>query len=191
MYLAVDVPTPADFWTATQYSAYATLAFAGLTLLAFLFKWGIRFRLVGTTGFMIVLTCGAFGLSFVPIVPSTVPGSAPYTVTYDNGLAQAVIAVEPTITEDELDATLRQAANNLFSLGRAGETTEKFLIRARTILHPEPGTSIPLYLGEVKRSLAVRDDGQMMVTLYPDSLAQLPPRPVDVLDINGSGVDAS
>ncbi|NEQ99741.1 MAG: DUF2518 family protein [Cyanothece sp. SIO2G6] len=173
----MNIPTTEDFWVITQYCTYTTLAFGALSLLGFLFKWGFRFRLVGTTGFMIVLTCGAFGLSIVPFVQTTIPGSIPYQVTFDNGMSQAVIAVPPTVTESELDATLRQAALNLFSLGRAGNVNEKMIVRARTLLHPELGVSIPLYLGDVKRSLAVREDEQMAVTLYPESLAQLPPRP--------------
>ncbi|NET48252.1 MAG: DUF2518 family protein [Merismopedia sp. SIO2A8] len=173
----MNIPTNEDFGLLTQYLGYASLAFGALALLAFLFKWGIRFRLVGVTGFTIVLTCGAFGLSLVPFIQTDIPGSVPFEVTYDNGLSQAVIAVSPTITETELDATLRQAASNLFSLGRSGGVNEKFLIRARTVLHPEPGVSVPLYLGDVKRSLAVREDDQMVVTLYRDALAQRLPNP--------------
>jgi len=175
----MNIPTPEEFWVITQYCAYATLAFGALSLLGFIFKWGFRFRLVGTTGFMIVLTCGAFGLSIVPFIQTTIPGSIPYQVTFDNGAAQAVIAVPPTVTETELDATLRQAATNLFSLGRSGNLNEKMLVRARTFLHPEPGVSVPLYLGEVKRSLALRKDDQMEVTLYPERFAQLPPVPAE------------
>ena len=175
----MNVPTTADFWLATQYFAYASIAMGILAAIAFIFKCGFRFRLVGVTGFMIVLMGGAFGLSVVPFVQADIPGSARFDVTYDNGLSQAVIAVSPTISETELDATLRQAASNLFSLGRSGGINEKFLIRARTVLHTEPGLPIPLYLGDVRRSLAVRDDEQMIVTLYPDAIAQLPePAPV-------------
>lgn len=175
----MTIPTTADFWLATQYFAYASIAMGVLAAIAFIFKWGFRFRLVGVTGFMIVLMGGAFGLSVVPFVQADIPGSVPFEVTYDNGLSQAVIAVAPTISETELDATLKQAASNLFSLGRSGGINEAFLIRARTVLHQEPGLSVPLYLGDIRRSLAVRDDDQMRVTLYPDALAQLP-KPVPV-----------
>lgn len=170
----MNIPTTDDFWLATQYCVCASIFMGILAAIAFGFKWGFRFRLVGITGFMIVLTVGAFGLSFVPFVQTNVPGSARFDVTYDNGLSQAVIAVAPTINETELDATLRQAASNLFSLGRSGGANAKFLIRARTVLHTEPGVSVPLYLGDIRRSLAVREDDQMVVTLYPDALARLP-----------------
>jgi hypothetical protein len=103
----------ADFLQYAQWSGIATLVFAALTILGFILKWGIRFRLVGTTGF-------------------NSPGR------------------------------LGSANNNLLT------------IRARTILHPEPGLSIPFYLGQVRRSLTSREDPQMAVEVDLDKFAELP-----------------
>lgn len=169
--------TTSDFLTFAQWSGIATLVFGALAVLSFLVKWGIRFRLVGVTGFMLVLTTGLFALSLVPFTRTVVPGAVRFATVYDSGATQVVIAVPSTITPTELDATLRQAANDLFSPGRLGGRDEKLTIRARTVLHPEPGLSEPLYLGQVRRSLFQREDEQMMVELIPDHLAKLP-RPV-------------
>ena len=163
-----------DFLVLSKWLAIATVSFGVLAIIAFLFKWGIRFRLVGVTGFMGVLTGGVFALGLVPFTRTVVPGALQFSTIYDSGATQAVIAVPPTISETELEATLKQAASNLFSPGRLGGRSEKLTIRARTVLHPEPGVSQPLFLGEVKRSLVVRDDEQMEVALYPEQLAQLP-----------------
>jgi hypothetical protein len=167
--------TTADFLQYTQWSGIATLVFAALTVLGLIFKWGIRFRLVGTTGFMLVLTSGLFALSLVPLSRTVIPGATRFTLVYDNGSTQAVIATSPQITPSQLDATLRQAASNLYSYGRLGSRNEKYLtIRARTVVHPEPGVSVPLYLGQVKRSLTSREDAEMTVEIYPEKFAQLP-----------------
>lgn len=166
--------TTADFLVFAQWSGIATLAFGALALLSFLVKWGIRFRLVGVTGFMAVLTGGLFALSLVPFTRTVIPGAVRFSTVYDSGATQAVIAVPPTITVSELDATLRQAASDLFSPGRLGRRDEKLTIRARTVLHPEPGVSEPLYLGQVRRSLYEREDDQMVIELIPDHLAKLP-----------------
>ncbi|MEM6401443.1 MAG: DUF2518 family protein, partial [Cyanobacteria bacterium P01_D01_bin.116] len=97
-----------------------------------------------------------------------------YKLVYDNGSSKAVIATPPQITSSELDATLRQAASDLFSYGRLGGPQDNQLtIRARSIVHPEPGLSLPLYLGEVKRSLSNRDDNTMQIDIYEDNLAKL------------------
>ena len=165
----------ADFLQYTQWSGIATLVFAAIAILSFLFKWGIRFRLVGTTGFMLVLTAGLFALSLVPLSRTVIPGAVKYTLVYDNGSTQAVIATTPEITPSALEATLRQAASNLYSYGRLGSRNDNYLIiRARTLIHPEPGVSVPLYLGEIKRTLTQREDPEMSLEIYPEKFAQLP-----------------
>ncbi|QIR35312.1 DUF2518 family protein [Tolypothrix sp. PCC 7910] len=167
--------TTADFLQYTQWSGIATLVFAALAVLGLIFKWGIRFRLVGTTGFMLVVTAGLFALSLVPLSRTVIPGAVRYTLVYDNGSTQAVISTTPQITTSALDATLRQAASNLYSFGRLGSKTENQLtIRARALIHPEPGVTVPLYLGQVKRSLVSREDSNITVELYPEKFAQLP-----------------
>jgi hypothetical protein len=167
--------TTADFLQYTQWSGIATLVFAVLTVLGLIFKWGIRFRLVGTTGFMLVLTGGLFALSLVPLSRTVVPGATKFTLVYDNGSTQAVIATSPQITPTQLEATLRQAALNLYSYGRLGSREDNQLtIRARTVIHPEPGISVPLYLGQIKRSLVSREDLNAEVEIYPEKFAQLP-----------------
>jgi Protein of function (DUF2518) len=164
-----------EFLQYTEWSGIATLIFAVLAILGFVLKWGVRFRLVGATGFMLVLTAGLFSLSLVPISRTVIPGAVKYSLVYDNGSTNTVIAVSPQITPSELEATLRQAAGNLYSYGRLGQREDNDLtVRARTIIHPEPGLSIPLYLGQVRRSLTNRQDSQMAIELYPEKFAQLP-----------------
>lgn len=170
------MPTTADFLQYSQWSGITTIALAALTILALLFKWGLRFRLVGATGFMLVLTAGLFSLSLVPLSRTVIPGAARYTLVYDNGSNQAVIATSPDITPTQLEATLRQAASNLYSYGRMGAGGNNSLtIRARTVLHPEPGISTPVYLGKVERTLVTREDPQMLVELFLHKFPQLPP----------------
>jgi len=167
-----------DFGQLTQWSAIATVAFAAIAALGFALGWGIRFRLVGTTGFMLVLTGGLFALSIAgPIIPTTVPGSVRYQLVYDGGADRAVIKVPDDITAPQLEATLRQAAANLFSPGRRSGGDDRLTIRARTLLHPEPGITRPLWLGQVRRSLRQREDENMTIEVYGDRLAQLPDRP--------------
>lgn len=166
--------TTANFLIFTQWVGILTLVGGAITVLGFIFNWGIRFRLVGATGFLGVLTGGLFTLALVPFTRTVIPDAVRFSMVYDNGGPQTVIAVSQQITESELDATLRQAASDLFSYGRIGGIDNQLTIRARTIIHPEPGVSKPLFLGEVKRSLATRNDEQMVINIYSESFAQLP-----------------
>ncbi|MBS3029014.1 MAG: Ycf51 family protein [Dolichospermum sp. DET50] len=169
------MPSTANFLQYTQWCGIATIVFAVLTILAFIVKWGFRFRLVGATGFMLVLTGGLFSLSLVPLSRTIIPGAMKYTLVYDNGSNQTVIAVTPKITPTELEATLRQAASNLYSYGRLGANgNSQLTVRARTIIHPEIGLSIPLYLGQVNRTLVSREDSEMAIEVYLDKFASLP-----------------
>ena len=165
--------TTAQFLQFSQWSALISLGFAVLAAIGFALQWGVRFRLVGVTGFMIVLTGGLFALSLVPFTRTVIPGAVRFGVVYDNGGTQAVIAVDPTVTESQLHATLEQAANNLFSPGRSGSQAPVLTIRARTILHPQEGVSEPVYLGTVHRSLLVREDPTMTIEINGDQIARL------------------
>lgn len=167
------MPTTEDFAFVAQWSWIATASFAVLALLAFLFKWRFRFNLVGVTGFMVVLSVGLFTLSLIPFTRTTIEGAAPFSVVYDNGSTQAVIAVSPDITESELDLTLQQAASNLYSYGRLGLGDAKLTIRARTIVHPNDSVSKPVYLGQVKRSLSEREDENMEITIDSEKFDQI------------------
>ncbi|MEQ9368250.1 MAG: Ycf51 family protein [Coleofasciculus chthonoplastes F3-SA18-01] len=168
------MPTTTDFLSYTQWIGILTLVCGVLSLLGFIFKWGIRFRLVGITGFMGVLTGGLFALSIVPFSHTVIPGAVRFTLVYDNGGNQAVIALPTTINESQLEASLRQAASDFFSYGRLGGENNQLTIRARTVIHPEPGVSKPLVVGKISRSLAERDDQQMTIDIYTERLAQLP-----------------
>ena len=155
----------AEFFQYFQWSGIATLAVAVLTILALVLQWGFKYRLVGATGFMGVLTAGLFGLSLVPIVHTSVPGSLHYSLIYDNGSDRATIVVATPVSETALDATLRQAAADLYSYGRSGAADKQLKVRARTVIHPQIGVSEPLVLGEVTRSLSGGEDSALEIKI--------------------------
>lgn len=167
--------SPESFGQYAQWSAIATVVFIVLTLISFLRKFGFRFRLIGATGFMGVLTFGLFTLSLMSsLTRVAIPNAARYSLVYDLGGRETVIAVAPDITEPQLEATLEQAAYDLFSPGRLAGTEAKLLIRARTVLHPSEGTSEPLFLGQVKRSLTLREDPNMEFQIFANRFKRLP-----------------
>lgn len=164
-----------DFVLIAQYMGILVLVCALITGIAFARQWGWRFRMVGVTSFSVVLTIALFTLSLNPVTRKTVPGAVHFSLVYDRMGPQAVIAVPPDITEAQLEATLKQAASNLFSPGRNGQgVSGEFTIRARTVLHPREGVSQPLYIGQVKRSLRRRDDPNVRVEIFRDKLASIP-----------------
>ncbi len=166
--------TPESILEYGKYSGIATVAIAVLMIIGLVAKWGFRFRLVGITGFMMVLTVGLFGLGLGLAPRLAFPGAARYALIYDNGNSQAVISVaDAHLTYEQAEATLRQAAQDLYSYGRVGETDHSMHIRLRTIAHPQPGVSEPLFLGEVARDLTSRDNAKLDIKIDRQNLAKL------------------
>ena len=163
-----------DVSTYLQWSLFATLASFLVMVAAFIFQWGFRFRFVGITSFLTVLSIGLFGLGLGLFDRSAVEGSVAFSRVYDNGANQIVITVPSSITEAELDATLQQAAKQYFSLGRISTDGQaSMVVRARTLIHPEVGVSEPLYLGDIRRTLGQVDNAEMKVTVNQSVLGTL------------------
>ena len=166
--------TPALFGQLAQAMGIFVLVCALITGLAVAFNWSWRYRMVGATLFSVVLVVGLFSLSFEPITRTATEGAVPFKLVYDRFGPQATIAVAPTITPEQLQATLQQASNNLFSSGRNNQGASQLTIYARTVVHPREGLSKPVYLGFVKRSMTLRDDPNVEVKVFTDKFAELP-----------------
>ena len=144
-----------------------------VTVVAWWRQWPFRFAFFGYTAFMTVLTAGCFALTLTPIIRPPVAGSAPYHTVYDRGANQAVIKVETDISPETLELTLQQAAQKLASSGRFSTGSRLFTLRARTVIHPEPGISVPLYLGQLQQDLGTRQDPDRTIEIFPDAFRQL------------------
>ncbi len=165
---------PTDIITYSIWSGYATIALFVLTIIAWIAGWGFRFRLVGVTSFMGVITASIFALSLGLFTHTTIPGAARYSLVYDNGFNKAVIVVPPEIEKSAIAPTLRQAAADLFTYGRTGTNgNDQFTIAMRTVLHPQDNVSRPLYLGQVKRSFTIRDNEDITIQVFENNLSQL------------------
>ena len=140
--------------SAVPWLSWTGLGLSLLTVLAFLAKWGLRFRLVGVSSFTLLLavSCWAFGVSYTP--PVVVEGAIRAPVVFDNGtdlvVAQAPADLEPAT----VSATLEQLAGNLRSAGRGSGTVR---VRLRAFETPGEGISRPVILGETVRDFRPGD----------------------------------
>ena len=140
--------------SAVPWLGWTGLGLSLLTVLAFLTKWGLRFRLVGVSSFTLLLavSCWAFGVSYTP--PVVVEGAIRAPVVFDNGtdlvVAQAPADLEPAT----VSATLEQLAGNLRSAGRGSGTVK---VRLRAFETPGDGISRPVILGETVRDFRPGD----------------------------------
>lgn len=136
--------------TATGWLAWSGLALIVITLIAFLVRWGQRFRLVGVTSFTLLLlaSCWAFGVSYTP--PFKVEGALVVPVVFDNSTDLVVAQVTDDFPDEAVEATLEQLAGNLHSGGYNGSEVH---VRLRRLDSAGEGVSQPVILGEVIRDL--------------------------------------
>ena len=165
---------PTDIITYSIWSGYLTIALFLLTLIAWIAGWGFKFRLVGATSFMGVITASIFALSLGLFTHTTIPGAARYSLVYDNGSNKAVIVVPPDIEKSAIAPTLRQAVADLSTYGRTGTNgNDQFSVAIRTVLHPQDTISIPLYLGQAKRSFSTGNNEDLTIQVFENNLQTL------------------
>ena len=164
-----------DFFTYAKWSGIVTIVCLVVAIASFIAGWSFRFRLVGVTGFMGVLTVGIFALGLSLVPHAEIPGAVRYSLVYDTGANQAVVAVPTDIEKSAIEPTLVQAVTDLYSYGRTGAGgNNRFTVKLRTVLHPQTGISQPLYLGEATRSLIDRSNEDIKINIYSENIAQLP-----------------
>ncbi len=134
----------------TKWLAWGGSGLGVLTLLAYLFNWGIKFRLTGTTIFTLLLSasCWAFNQSYRP--PINVEGYKYAPIVYDNGFDLVVAQASNDFPEEAIKPTLLQIASNLKGGGRNGAQVK---VRLRKIESVSDGISKPIVLGEIINDL--------------------------------------
>ena len=135
--------------TAAPWLGWSGLGLGGLTAVAFLARWGIRFRLVGVSSFTLLLavSCWAFGVSYTP--PVVVDGAVRAPIVFDNGNDLVVAQVPADLAPTTVQATLEQLKGNLRGSGRSSDTV---LVRLRGIRAEGDGLGRPVILGEVSKT---------------------------------------
>ena len=134
----------------TKWLAWGGSGLGVLTVLAYLFRWGIKFRLTGITIFTLLLSasCWAFDQSYRP--PFNVDGYKYAPIVYDNGFDLVVAQASNDFPEEAIKPTLLQIAGNLKGGDRSGAQVK---VRLRKIESAGNGISEPIVLGEVINDL--------------------------------------
>jgi len=137
--------------TAGEWLGVASAVLLLLTVVAFVVRWGIRFRLVGVTSFTVLLSlsCLAFAVSYAP--RQLVDGAVSVPVVFDNGTDLVVAAAPADLDPAAFGPSVQQVALNLRGSGRGTELVE---VRLRRVEATAPGTDTPLVLATAIRNLA-------------------------------------
>ena len=139
--------------SSTGWLAWSGLAFGVLTAVAFLAKWGLRFRLVGVTSFTLLLAVSswAFTVSYTP--PVVIEGALRAPVVFDNGNDLVVAQAPDGIENSSVEPTLAQLAGNLRPGGRSSDVV---VIRLRQLKAVGESISEPVVLGQTEVRNAIK-----------------------------------
>jgi hypothetical protein len=137
--------------TAGEWLGVASAGLLLLTLVAFVVRWGIRFRLVGVTSFTVLLSlsCLAFAVSYAP--RQLVEGAVSVPVVFDNGTDLVIAAAPADLDPAAFGPSVQQVALNLRGSGRGTQLVE---VRLRRVEATAPGTDTPVVLATAIRNLA-------------------------------------
>ncbi|MBM5806820.1 MAG: hypothetical protein FJ056_03880 [Cyanobacteria bacterium M_surface_10_m2_179] len=143
--------------TAGEWLGVASAVLLVLTLVAFVVRWGIRFRLVGVTSFTVLLSlsCLAFAVSYAP--RQLVEGAVSVPVVFDNGSDLVVAAAPADLPRAAFGPSVEQVALNLRGSGRGTQLVE---VRLRRVEATGDGADTPVVLASAVRNLA---DGSVTV----------------------------
>ena len=138
---------------AGQWLGAASGVLALATVVGYLSRWGIRFRLVGVTSFtaLLAISCLAFAVSYTPRVQ--LDGAVSVPIVYDNGSDLVVAAAPADLAEAAAAPTVQQVAANLRGGGRSS-ADGLVHVRLRRVEAVGPGISQPVVMAEATRSLA-------------------------------------
>jgi hypothetical protein len=142
---------PAEPPCAGEWLGVASAGLLLLTLVAFVVRWGIRFRLVGVTSFTVLLSlsCLAFAVSYAP--RQLVEGAVSVPVVFDNGTDLVIAAAPADLDPAAFGPSVQQVALNLRGSGRGTQLVE---VRLRRVEATAPGTDTPVVLATAIRNLA-------------------------------------
>ncbi|NCG16999.1 MAG: hypothetical protein GWP23_08610 [Synechococcales cyanobacterium H12SWP_bin.12] len=144
------MPLPELLEGSSKWLAWSGLGLSVLTVIAFVTRWGMRFRLVGVSSFtfLLAVSCWAFSISYSP--PVRVEGALQVPIVFDNGTDLVVAKASSDFADGAITPPLDQIAANL----RPGGRNREVRVRLRQLQAVSEGTSRPVVLGETKRDFS-------------------------------------
>ena len=120
------------------------------TVIAFIFNFGFKFRIIGATIFSLLLSLSSWAF-IQSYTEKVVIEDAKYVpIVYDNGFDLIIAKAEDDFPEESIEPTLEQLSQNLRKGSRSGANVK---IKIRKIVEIADGVSKPVVIGEVKKNV--------------------------------------
>ena len=120
------------------------------TLVAFIFNFGFKFRIVGATIFSLLLSLSSWAFIQSYNENVVIEGAKYLPIVYDNGFDLVIAKAEDNFKEESIKPTLEQLSENLKKGSRSGANIK---IKIRKLEKISDDVSRPVVIGEVQKNV--------------------------------------
>ena len=118
------------------------------TIIAFIFNFGFKFRIVGATIFSLLLSLSSWAFIQSYTEKVVIEGAKYLPIVYDNGYDLIIAKAEDDFPDESIEPTLQQLSENLREGSRSGASVK---IKIRKLEKISDDVSKPVILGEVQK----------------------------------------
>jgi len=122
------------------------------TLIAFIFNFGFKFRIIGATIFSLLLSLSSWAFIQSYSENVKIDGAIYLPTVYDNGFDLIVKQADNEFPKEAIEPTLKQLSQNLKKGSRSGS---KVKIKIRKLERISTDTSKPVIIREIEKSLSM------------------------------------
>ena len=128
---------------------FGIILFVG-TLIAFIFNFGFKFRIIGATIFSLLLSLSSWAFIQSYTEKVVIEGAKYVPIVYDNGFDLIIAKAEDDFPRESIEPTLEQLSENLMKGSRSGANVK---IKLRTLERISDDVSKPVIIGEVQKNV--------------------------------------
>ena len=121
-----------------------------VTVIAFIFNFGFKFRIIGATIFSLLLSLSSWAFIQSYSEKVIIENAKYLPIVYDNGFDLIIAKAEDDFPEESIEPTLKQLSENLRKGSRSGANVK---IKIRKLEKISNGISKPVVMGEVQKSV--------------------------------------
>ena len=123
-----------------------------ITIVAFIFNFGFKFRIIGATIFSLLLSLSSWAFMQSYSEKVVVEGARYVPIVYDNGFDLIIAKAENDFPEEAIEPTLKQLSANLRQGSRSGANVK---IKIRKLEKISDEISKPVIIGELEKTVSM------------------------------------
>ncbi len=121
-------------------------------IIAFIFNFGFKFRIVGATIFSLLLSLSSWAFIQSYSEKVLIEGAKYLPIVYDNGFDLIIAKAEDDFPKESIEPTLEQLSENLMKGSRSGANVK---IKIRKLEKISDDISKPVIIGEVQKTVTM------------------------------------